>query len=250
MKMSNRHRLSTLKSSKTVSVFLFILCACVLVLISCGIPTYWQPKNSTVLTKGSSTSNSEVDFTVDVQFYSGDDGTNAPKLGLVLLYVCSESTYSSTFESELVKTFNSEYRGTIPNGLSSLSCDLNTPLWTFTSNDTEYSVYAFTTTTGEAISAPGYNRALAFTSDTSCNFNLKLNSDASAISGVDLVVDGITEGTLDFGLKDLTSLQNSNYIQVYAALSAQGENYSNIYWSNLNYVGEFTGFNSSSSTGE
>jgi hypothetical protein len=250
MKMSNRHRLSTLKSSKAVSVFLFVFCACAFLLISCGIPTYWQPKNSSVLTKGSSTSNSEVDFTVDVQFYSGDDGANAPKLGLVLLYVCSESTYSSTFETALVKTFNSEYRGTVPNGLSSLTCELNTPLWTFTSNENEYSVYAFTTTSNEAISAPGYNRALAFSSDSSCSVSLQLKSNASGISDVELVVDDTSEGTLGFGLDDLTSLQSSNYIQVYAALSAQGENYSNIYWSNLTYVGEFTGYNSSSSTGE
>ncbi len=78
MKMSYRHRSPILMMAKTVSVF---ICIC-LSLSSCGIPTYWQPENSTVIVKNSSSEDTEIDFTTKVEFYSGDDGSNAPELGL------------------------------------------------------------------------------------------------------------------------------------------------------------------------
>ena len=233
MKMSNRHRLALiLIIATTVSVF-FAFC-----LSSCGIPTYWQPKNSTVITN--TRSSGTVSFNVNVTYYSGDDGSNAPKIGLVLLYVYSDEAYSSAFETELVKTFNSDYRGSIPNGLSALECENNTAVWDFTVDSTTYNVYAFTDASSNAICAPYYNKDISSNTDISKSFTLKLNSE---VSGVELYVDesSAVDSSFSFGLDgdNLEALRNSNYMHVYAAISAQGENYSNIYWSNLTYVGSF-----------
>ena len=237
MKMSNRHRLALiLIVATTVSVFFAFN------LSSCGIPTYWQPKNSTVITNTGSSGT--VSFDVDVTYYSGDDGSNAPKIGLVLLYVYSDEAYNSTFNSELVKTFNSDYRGTIPNGLSALECENNTAVWDFTVDSTTYNVYAFTDASSNAISAPYYNKDISSNTDISKSFTLKLNSEVREdITGVKLFVGESTtaDSSFSFGLDDtkLEALRNSNYVHVYAAISAQGENYSNIYWSYLTYVGSF-----------
>lgn len=242
MKMSYRHRSPILLMAKTVSVFICICLSLIfcLSLSSCGIPTYWQPKNSTVIVKNSSSADTEIDFTTKVEFYSGDDGSNAPELGLALLYVYSETQHSSSFDTELVKTFNSDYRGSVPNGLSSLSCENNKAVWSFTVSDISYDVYAFTSISGSAISAPNYNKSLTSNTDFSKAISLKLNSD---IDRVELYTDGVLDGTLSFGLEDLSPLQESSYVHVYAALSGQGANYSNIYWSNLTYVGSFSNFN-------
>lgn len=235
MKMSYRHRSPILLMAKTVSVFILIC----LSLSACGIPTYWQPKNSTVIVKNSSSADTEINFTTKVEFYSGDDGSNAPELGLALLYVYSETQHSSSFDSELVKTFNSDYRGSVPYG-KSLSCENNKAVWSFTISDISYDVYAFTTISGSAISAPNYTKSLTSNTDFSKVISLKLNSD---IDGVELYTDGVLDGILSFGLEDLSPLQESSYVHVYAALSGQGANYSNIYWSNLTYVGSFSNFN-------
>lgn len=232
MKMSYRHRLPILMMVIAVSVFLFFC------LSSCGIPTYWQPKNSDVITKQNSTDSNEVDFTIKVTFYSGDDGSNAPNIGLTLLYVYADSNYT-VLDSELVKKFNSDYRGSIPNGISSLTNEKNEALWSFKVSDTDYNVYAFTTISDSAISAWQYNKALSYNTDFSSSISLKLNS---TLDGVELYTNETLDGTLKFGLSDLTSLQDSEYIHVYAAISAQGANYGNIYWSNLTYVGSFSGF--------
>lgn len=231
MKMSFRHRLPILLMVIAVSVFLFFC------LNSCGIPTYWEPKNSKVITIGSSSAD-EVNFTVNVNFYSGYDGSNAPDIGLVLLYVYSDVLHSS-LDSELVKKFNSNYRGSSPNGISTLSSENNVAVWDFTVNDIDYNVYAFSPSSENGISAWQYNRALSYDSDFSCSISLKLNSD---IDGVGLYINGELDGTQTFGLDstNLSSLQESNYVHVYAAISALGANYSNIYWSNLTYVGSFS----------
>ncbi len=231
MKMSYRHRLALiLIIATTVSVF---LC-----LTSCGIPTYWQPSKSSVISKSSSSSDSEIKFNVNVNFYSDDTGSNAPKIGLALLYVYSDTQYTSGFSSELVKEFNTNYRGTIPNGVSTLTSEPDTAIWTFTVSDVTYNVYAF----DGAISAPNYNFDLSSNTDISKSFSLKL---ASEVDKVEMYVDDTLDSTLSFGLEssNLSKLQNSSYIHVYAAISAQGSNYSNIYWSDLTYVGSFSAFN-------
>ena len=233
MKMSYRHRLALiLIVAITVSVFFAFG------LTSCGIPTYWQPKNSTVLSRVTSSSDSEVQFKVNVNFYTGDDGTNAPQIGLVLLYVYSDSPYTSGFTTELVKNFNSTYRGTIPNGLSTLESTSKEALWNFTVSDVTYNVYAF----DGAISAPKYNLDLSSNTDISQTISLKLNS---SLDSAELYVGDTFNSTLSFDLdsSNLAKLQDSDYIHVYAAISAQGENYGNIYWSDLTYVGSFSDYN-------
>ncbi len=217
-----------------VSVFLF----------SCGIPSYWLPSNSTVISKNSSKDANTVSFNVTVNYYSDQNGDNAPYIGLVLLYVYSDTLHgssNSSFDSALVKEFNSSYRGTIPNGLSTLKASYNTPIWSFTYDDETFNVYAFTNGDGDSVSAYKYNKDISSTEDFSTNYILKPKETKT--DGVELYVDDSTtaDSSLSFGLdsSNLSDLSEASYIHVYAAISAQGNNYSNLYWSDLVYVGSF-----------
>lgn len=166
-----------------------------------------------------------------------------------MLYVYAGDE-ESILDTELVKTFNSKYRGTIPYGLGTLSSNNNEALWTFTVSETDYNVYAFSPSSSNGISAWQYNNALSYTTDFTCSVSLKLNSD---LDTAELYLDSVDSGVQYFGLDEtnLDALKNSTYVHVYAAISAQGDkdaNYSNIYWSNLTYVGSFSGFKDSTST--
>lgn len=215
-------------------------------LCSCGIPTYWSPSNSdsTVVSKlpeeEDAIENKILNFNVKVKYYPGDDGENAPNMGLLLLYVYSDSTNSS-ISTELVKKFNSDYRGSIPNGVSTLDANYDTPVWEFTVDETNYGVYAFTDSNGKSVSAYKYNLDITSRTDFVTTFSLKLAD--SIEDGIELYEDDSAFKTagLGFGLETshMSELMNSKNIHVYAAISAQGNVYSNLYWSNLVYVGSF-----------
>lgn len=216
-----------------VSVFLF----------SCGIPTYWEPSNSTVISKNSSEED-PVSFNVTVNYYAGDDGDNAPNIGLLLLYVYTntdtDTSSNSSFYNALVKEFNSSYRGTKPSGISTLKASYNTSIWSFTYDDETFNVYAFTDSNDESVEAYKYNKDISNNEDFSTKYTLRLKETKT--DGVELFIDNSTtlDSSFSFGLSEdnLNDLNEAKYIHVYAAISAQG-NYSNIYWSDLVYVGSF-----------
>ncbi len=220
-----------------VSVFLF----------SCGIPSYWEPSNETVISKNLTNETDTVSFNVTVNYYEDQDGNNAPNIGLLLLYVYTETnplhdySISSSFDYALIKEFNSSYRGTIPNGLYTLKASNNTPIWSFTYDEETFNVYAFTDGDGSAVKAYKYNKDITSEESFSTQYTLKLKETKT--EGVELYVENSTtvDCSLSFGLNDsnLSDLDESSYIHVYAAISAQGDNYSNLYWSNLVYVGSF-----------
>lgn len=234
MKMSYRHRTIMVLMIVAVSVFL----------CSCGIPNYWSPSNTTVVRKVSGVGEDEVGFNVTVEYYAGDDGANAPNIGLLLLYVYSDESYAST-DSELVRNFNSTYRGSSStgiNGLSTIAAENNSPVWEFTVSDVTYGVYAFTDANGDAVKAYRYNLDISSGTNINNSYVLKLADDIER--GV-ILYDAADETTpiaqYGFGLDSDTTekLTNSNYVHVYAAVSAQGNGYSNLYWSSLVHVGSF-----------
>lgn len=235
MKMSYRHQSTImLLIIVMVSVFLF----------SCGIPSYWEPSNETVISKNSTNETDTVSFNVAVNYYEDQDGNNAPNIGLLLLYVYTNTLHgssNSSFDAALVKEFNSSYRGTIPNGLSTLRALNNTPVWSFIYDEETFYLYAFTDANGDAVKAFQYNKEISNTESFSTQYTLKLKETKT--EGVELYVENSTTAdcSLRFGLNDsnLRDLDESSYIHVYAAISAQGDNYSNLYWSNLVYVGSF-----------
>ena len=236
MNMSYRHRSMMVLMIAAVSVFL----------CSCGIPTYWEPLNSdtTVVRKLSEEEDSEgnkvLNFNIRVDYYTGDDGENAPNMGLLLLYVYSDSTNSS-LSTELVKKFNSDYRGTIPYGVSTLTATNDNPVWEFTVDETDYGVYAFTDSNGEPVEAYKYNLDITSASSFNTKFSLKLVDNTD--EGIEIYEDGSTSKTASYGFglgsSRMSELKDSKYIHVYAAISAQGNVYSNLYWSHLEYVGSF-----------
>lgn len=236
MNMSYRHRSMMVLMIAAVSVFL----------CSCGIPTYWEPSNSdtTVVRKLSEEEDSEgnkvLNFNVRVDYYTGDDGENAPNMGLLLLYVYSDSTNIS-LSTELVKKFNSDYRGTIPYGVSTLTATNDNPVWEFTVDETDYGIYAFTDSNGEPVEAYKYNLDITSASSFNTKFSLKLVDNTD--EGIEIYEDGSTSKTASYGFglgsSRMSELKDSKYIHVYAAISAQGNVYSNLYWSHLEYVGSF-----------
>lgn len=234
MKMSYRHRTIMVLMIVAVSVFL----------CSCGIPNYWSPSNTTVVRKVSGVGEDAVGFNVNVEYYAGDDGDNAPNIGLLLLYIYSDEAYAST-DSELVKKFNSNYRGsssTEINGISTITAENNEPIWEFTVTDATYGVYAFTDANGDAVKAYKYNLDISSGTNINSNYILKLADDIER--GI-ILYDAANETTpiaqYAFGLdsESFEKLKNSSYVHVYAAVSAQGNGYSNLYWSSLVHVGSF-----------
>lgn len=232
MKMSCRHR--------TIVVFLIIATVSVF-LFSCGIPTYWSPTNTTVISS-SKGEGSELSFNVSVDFHSENEGDNAPNMGLLLVYAYSNSA-NGLLSSELEKKFNLNYRGTIPNGVSTVTANYNSPIWSFSVGDEDdIDVYAFTDAYGNAVSPYEYN--LDITSRSSFRKRYTLKSASTIDDGVELYDNenpGAPIATYGFGLdsSNLDELVKSRYVHVYAAISAQGKGYSNLYWSNLVYIGSF-----------
>ena len=85
-----------------------------------------------------------------------------------------------------------------------------------------------------------YTMDISSSSNISTDYTLKF---VSINDGINLYVSSssFVDSNFKFGLEstNLENLEESSYIHVYAAISAQSNNYSNLYWSNLVYVGSF-----------
>lgn len=235
MNMSYRHRSMMVLMIAAVSVFL----------CSCGIPTYWEPANTSsqpLIRKLPATNENGIKFKVEIIHHPEYSGNNSPKIGLLLLYTYSNSNIPyAEIDSELTKEFNSTYRGSSnSNGLKPLTAENGSPVWEFTVDETDYGVYAFTVPTNldNRVSAYKYNLDITSASDIDKEFTLKLAENGA--DGVSLYEKKTMApiAQYGFGLESFELLSSKN-IHVYAAISAQGNGYSNLYWSNLTYVGSF-----------
>lgn len=206
------------------SVFLCLLA-------SCGIPTY--------LTEVSATITASNDSTFALYYDSESVSADSDKVGLLLLYYIGDSTNSA--KSSVNTQFKNKFRPTQYDG-STVNAEANTPVLTYnSSNNTTYEFYAFETGSG-VVEAPLYTYQIQ---DNPAYLSVELTYDETHKT-IDMVVKNsllvvIAEQTLILHDDFQPSLDN-NYIHIYGAVSVQGKNYSNIYWSDLQYCGSLLCF--------
>lgn len=247
-----------MKNRRLISA-LFVLIMTSVFLCSCGIPTYWQPSNSTIISKRN-TADGSISFDLQVDCYSGDEIPSSSEggVGLILLYHVSQDNYNADF-SAIKKSFEKEIRGSIPNGLTTVRSELGTPVISFTdSNSDESGLYAFTMASGDKnsyslISAPNYNLKVNAYDPMNLRIDLELDNESVnptyliKCSEANSLFSEFYIGYSDLSCTDLQSVasyyndsvSSYRYIHVYAAVSAQSNSFSNIYWSDIVYVGSF-----------
>ena len=212
--MKNR-RHSAILALLLTSVFLCLITAC-------GVPTYIIP---TVSVSNLSSGDLTDSFTLN---YSSESLGTEGRVGLLLLYSIEDTT--PVKQSALISKFKSSYSPTQYDGVP-ISVSDNESVVSATIASSDYNLYALYDSTSRAVSAPDYSHAM----DNSGAFTnvVRLDYD-SKNTNVKLYIDGDEEGRLWFAS---SVSPTSNYIGLYAAVSVQSPNYSNIYWSSLFFVG-------------
>ena len=216
--MNSRRRLSIIILI-AASVFLYLI-------VSCGIPTYIVP--TVTFTKGSTTSSSTT-FSVS---YKGDGVGDYGKVGLIILYYPDKAVVDSSDSSKIVSKFTSKYKVSTYDGVV-IDVKADEPVFEITTSNTDSGigyVYAFELD-GNAVESPLYTHAMS----TSGAFNSSVTLSYS--DGVIMIsVDGAEESTY-LTIDDDISLVTTPYLNIYAAISVQSSQYSNIFWSSLSNVG-------------
>ncbi len=203
------------------SVFLSFL------LLSCGIPTYFDPDAEFAITNRTAVDNGAtftMSFTTDS---TTDTDADEDSCGLLLLYYYGDSSLNSQDQDKIISAFASSYK--TPQEIVDPS-SIDDPVITCKSADGEstFEVYAFTNA-GSVISAPDYNLDLDITEDYDVDVTL------AYADSVVTYTDDYT--TFELGFDSETKLEKDKYIYVFAAVSAQGQNFSNLYWTKLKYAG-------------
>ena len=213
-----------MKSRRRISIALLIAASVFLCLLaSCGIPTYLVP---TVNAQNTSSSANSTTFNVS---YKGDSVGDYGKVGLILVYYLDSSetgTIDSSDKSKIQSTFTTKYKVSTYDGVI-VSVDAESKLYDFTSykGSTE-GVYAFELD-GNQIEAPSYTLSMS----TSGDFSSSIKLDYIAENTIQITVDG----TVQEAYLTLDNVDKS--IHVFAAISVQSSQYSNLFWSSLFYVG-------------
>ncbi len=215
-----------MKGGRHLTVIALLVASVFLCLVTaCGVPSYLVPDVASV-SRDSYLMN-VLDFKAS---YSAESANpSADKVGLILLYYRGDSTNSAG--SSVINTFNSKYRPSNYDGYP-ISVSSNTPLFKVTSGDVDYDVYGFDISY-EPVSAPYYTYGIA---DNPAQYSFRMTYDDISRSVAldyenDTVVDKVL--TLYEGFPAL----DTSYIHVFGAISVQSPNYSNIYWSKLQYIG-------------
>ncbi len=215
------------------SVFLTLL----VLLASCGVPTYIVP--TVKFTQGSS-ADQTTSFTVSYSSDSSGSGC-VDKIGLLLVYYHDDSSNANSEKSRIPSNFKSTYITSTYDGRVVYLSDIDDPVVSYTNNDVEYNAYAFTLN-GFVVEAPYYtylstagldNTAdgLDNTADVTLNIELTYDNDEKSVKLQD-------DSTLFYlGFDSNFNPSENEYIRVFAAISVQSDNYSNLFWSPLTYVG-------------
>ena len=216
-----------MKSRRRLSVFLLMATSVFLLfLVSCGIPTYIVP--TVTFTKGSTTSASTT-FSVS---YKGDGVGDYGKVGLIILYYPDKAVVDSSDSSKIVGKFTSNYKVSAYDGVV-IDVKANEPVFEITTTNTDSGkgyVYAFELD-GRAVESPTYTYAMSTTGDFNSSITLTYDDGAILIS-----VDESEESTV-LTIDDDINLVTTPYLNIYAAISVQSSQYSNIFWSSLSNVG-------------
>ena len=205
------------------SVFLFFL-------VSCGIPSYIVP--TVTFTKGSTTYPATT-FNIS---YKGDGVGEYGKVGLILLYYPDTGVVDSDDSAKIVNKFSSNYRVSTYDGIV-IDVDQDEPLFEINTSKTDTGtgkVYAFELE-GKAVESPAYTFALNREGD----FNSVIELEYTQVDDtyvVRMIVDDELPPvylTLDSDI----NLSTTPYLNIFAAISVQSSQYSNIFWSSLSNVG-------------
>ena len=217
-----------MKSRRRTSIILLMATSVFLcLLMSCGIPTPLVPTID--FTKGSTTSSSST-FSVS---YKGDAVGDYGKVGLIILYYPYESSsVDSQDDSKIRSTFSSKYRVSNIDGVF-IDVTEGSPLYEITDSQKETAyVYAFEIE-GKAVESPTYTLALSTTGDFISSITINYDSETNCF---ELQLDDSLP-PINLTLDDDISLSETPYLHLYAALTAQSSQYSNLFWSELKCVG-------------
>ena len=220
-----------MKSRRRISIVLLIAASVFLSLLaSCGIPTYIVPTVS--FTKGS-TSSASTTFSVS---YKGDAVGDYGKVGLIIMYYPDKAVVDSSDSSKIVSKFASSYKVSTYDGVV-IDVKKNEPVFDITTTQTESgtgSVYAFELD-GRAVESPTYTLSMSTTGDFSSSIKLEFVDD-EGVGKIRMTVDGEEQGTY-LTIDDDINLSMTSYLNIYAAISVQSSQYSNIFWSSLSSIG-------------
>ena len=220
-----------MKSRRRISIFLLMAASVFLfVLVSCGIPTYIVP--SITFTKGTTTYPTTA-FSID---YKGDNVGEYGEVGLILLYYPDTGVVDSGDNTKIVNKFASNYKVSTNDGVV-IDVDEDTRLFEITTSKTDTGVgkvYAFELD-GKAVESPRYTYAL----NTDGDFNSVIQLEYVLIDDtymIQMTVDGEVQPVY-LTLNNDINLSTTPYLNIYAAVSVQSSQYSNIFWSSLSNVG-------------
>lgn len=216
-----------MKSRRRISIILLITASVFLCLIvSCGIPTYIVPTVN--FTKGSTTESSTT-FSVS---YNGDAVGDYGKVGLIILYYPDKAVVDSSDSTKIISKFSSKYKVSTYDGIV-IDVKANEPVFDIITANTETGagyVYAFGLE-GKAVESPTYTHAMSTAGDFNSSISLTYADGVIQIS-----VDGAEESTY-LTIDDDINLSTTPCLNIYAAISVQSSQYSNIFWSSLSSVG-------------
>ena len=221
--MNSRRRIS-ISLLITASVFLCLL-------VSCGIPTYIVPTVS--FTADSSTPSASTTFRVS---YKGDAVGDYGKVGLIILYYPNKGAIDKSDNNKIVTKFTSSYKVSTYDGVV-IDVNDNEPLFTIspTQEDPDLgSVYAFEIDDRPVVS-PTYTLAMSTTGDFTSDILLEYVEDEGVGKIRVSVDDEVQAGYLT--IDNDVNLSTTQYLNIYAAISVQSSQYSNIFWSTLSNVG-------------
>ena len=210
-----------MKSRRRTSIIILVAASVFLCLLaSCGIPTYLVP--TVTFTKSST---DPASFTVK---YKGDGVGDTGKVGLLLLYYIGDVTSSE--DSKITSKFSSTYKVSTYDGIV-VSPEDDTPLYTITTSGGETgNVYAFELDNVPVV-APVYTLSMSTAGDFSNVIRFEFIDE-----DIYMFVDGVKQDT-PISIDHNIVLSSSDCIRVYAAISVQSSQYSNLYWSSLPNVG-------------
>lgn len=219
-----------MKSRRLSSVMHILIVASVFLFSACGIPTYIEPKIS-IKSVDSSTS-----LNFNVKYASENSGhANAEKIGLILFYNIDSGSLAGTQTSYVKSWFSKNARTTERDGVV-VSPEYSKEIAKLKgTNDQEFDLYVFDKL-HYAVTAPEYNYAL---DDSSGPINLEFRLSYDADNRVNMQVyenSVLSVSTILYLDADLT-LDATDSFSIYGAVSVQSDNYSNLYWSDLTYIG-------------
>ena len=214
-----------MKDRRHLTMLILLVASVFLCLVACGVPTYLIPDTAKI----ARISNDKTEINFTVQYSAPSEDPSKDSVGLLILYYLGDSTNSAS--SSINGKFLNTYRPTKYDGISIPLSD-NTTVLSYTYSDISYDIYALEVNS-EHVNAPYYDLTLKNNPET-LTIKLTYDDDLRVI-----FIECAEDPTLNrvFTLYENFPALDTNTLHIYAAISVQSTNYSNIYWSDLQYAG-------------